>query len=220
MLSSYLFGWYKYIDFSYIKKVRAALRHYVNGHYWVSVAVFIAIYICTAFFMPGTIVLTLTGGFLFGVLPAALYINIGATTGAVIAFLVSRHLAGSWVREKYAVQMEPLNRAVERHAVSYIIALTVLPVLPSFAINYLAGLTDISLKTFIWTTSLGTLPGSLVYAYAGKQLGSKTARRTSSRQRPLQRFHCLPCSCFYRLSLITREDGATRHEPGLTSGRR
>ena len=47
----------------------------------------------------------------------------------------------------------------------------ILPATPTFLINALGGLTTVSLWTFIWTTSIGILPGSLVYTFAGQQLG-------------------------------------------------
>ena len=34
-------------------------------------------------------------------------------------------------------------------------------------INLFAGVTRIKPRTFVWTTSLGIIPGSAVYAYAG-----------------------------------------------------
>ena len=139
----HLLGWHEYFNFDYVSKQRAVLREYVEAHYWVSVVVFIAVYMTTAFFVPGAIALTLAGGFLFGVLPAALYINAGATIGAVLALLISRYVAGNWVQEHYAEQLKPLNSAFERHGVSYLLALRIVPVLPFFAINYLAGITRI-----------------------------------------------------------------------------
>jgi uncharacterized membrane protein YdjX (TVP38/TMEM64 family) len=75
-------------------------------------------------------------------------------------------------RPHYAVQLESLNRTIERHGVSYLMALRILPIFPIFVVNYLAGMIRIPLKTFFWTTSLGMLPGSLIYVYAGLQLGS------------------------------------------------
>jgi uncharacterized membrane protein YdjX (TVP38/TMEM64 family) len=44
-------------------------------------------------------------------------------------------------------------------------------VFPFFVVNLLAGLTKVKLRTFIWTTSLGILPSSLIYAFAGEQIG-------------------------------------------------
>ena len=167
-----LLGWDKFLDFAYVSAQRTALREYVEAHYWVSVAAFIALYMTTALFVPGAIVLNMAGGFLFGVLPTALYVNAGATFGSFLALLVSRHMLGTWMQERYAEQLRPLNRALERHGISYLLAVRIIPVLPFFTVNYLVGLTRIPLITFLWTTSLGMFPGSLVYAYAGLQLGS------------------------------------------------
>ncbi len=36
----------------------------------------------------------------------------------------------------------------------------------------MAGLSTISLSTFVWTTAIGIIPGSFVYSYAGSQLSS------------------------------------------------
>jgi uncharacterized membrane protein YdjX (TVP38/TMEM64 family) len=165
-------GWNKFLDFSYVKAQRAALRNYVVHHYWASVAAFIGIYMTTALFVPGAIVLNMAGGFLFGVMPTALYVNAGATSGSFLALLVSRHMLGTWLQERYAQQLQPLNRALERQGVSYLLAVRIIPVLPFFTVNYLVGLTRVPLKTFLWTTSLGMFPGSLIYAYAGLELGS------------------------------------------------
>jgi len=49
----------------------------------------------------------------------------------------------------------------------YLLTLRLMPVFPFFLINILTGLINIPLRTFIWTTSLGIIPGSLVYAFAG-----------------------------------------------------
>ncbi len=36
----------------------------------------------------------------------------------------------------------------------------------------MSGLSTIALTTFVWTTAIGIIPGSFVYAYAGSQLSS------------------------------------------------
>jgi len=50
--------------------------------------------------------------------------------------------------------------------------LRIVPVLPFFTVNYLAGMTKMSLKRFLLTTAAGVLPGSVVYTYAGQELGT------------------------------------------------
>jgi len=42
-----------------------------------------------------------------------------------------------------------------------------IPATPIFVINYLAGLASLNIWTFIWTTSVGILPGSLIYTFVG-----------------------------------------------------
>ena len=39
-----------------------------------------------------------------------------------------------------------------------------------FLVNFLSGVTRVDLKSFIITTSIGIIPGSFVYTYAGSQL--------------------------------------------------
>jgi uncharacterized membrane protein YdjX (TVP38/TMEM64 family) len=117
-------------------------------------------------------VLTLSGGFLFGALLGTLYVNAGATTGATLAFLFCRYAAGDWIQEKYLDKLITFNRELSENGYRYLLALRLIPLFPFFLINAGAGLTKIPLRTFVWTTSLGILPGSFVYAFAGKQLGS------------------------------------------------
>jgi uncharacterized membrane protein YdjX (TVP38/TMEM64 family) len=59
----------------------------------------------------------------------------------------------------------------DRNAFSYLLTLRLIPILPFFLINLLAGVTRVRLATFVVTTSLGIIPAGLVYAYAGRQLG-------------------------------------------------
>jgi uncharacterized membrane protein YdjX (TVP38/TMEM64 family) len=174
-VTAVLLVWLKntdFLTFENLKEHRELLKNYVHDHYVPAAFGFIFIYLSTAFIIPGAIILTLAGGFLFGTVPGALYVNIGATTGAAIAFLLSRYLIGEWIQQKYENQLRTFNEEISRHGHNYLLTLRVIPILPFFVINYLAGLTEISLKKFIWTTSLGMLPGSLLYAFAGQQLAT------------------------------------------------
>lgn len=159
-----------YITFENLKKHRDILRDYVGRHYALSVALYITLFMSTAFFVPGAIILTLAGGFLFGVLGGTIYANIGGTIGATLAFLAARHLAGGWVQHRYYVQLQRFNEELSRNGYLYLLALRIIPVLPFFVVNFLAGLTRLPLRTFVWTTYAGMLPGAVVYTYAGSRL--------------------------------------------------
>lgn len=154
-----------------IQKNRDALLAYVRDNGIVSIAIYILVYTAAiAVNLPGGAVLTLTGGFLFGTLPAVLYVNVGATAGAILAFLSARYLLGDRLQERYRDRLAKFNDEMERNGTRYLLTLRLIPVFPFFVVNFLAGLTRVPLSTFSWTTSLGIIPATAVFAYAGHQL--------------------------------------------------
>jgi uncharacterized membrane protein YdjX (TVP38/TMEM64 family) len=160
------------LTFEGMKKNREAFHRFVKAHYLLSVAAFIGIDLLSALFLPGALVLTLIGGFLFGVVWGIIYVMIGMTLGASLAFLFARYIAGKWIHSRYEDHLEKFNREIARHGSSYLLMLRLIPVLPFFVVNFLAGMTKMSLKRFLLTTAVGVLPGSVVYTYAGQQFGS------------------------------------------------
>jgi uncharacterized membrane protein YdjX (TVP38/TMEM64 family) len=159
-----------YLSLDYIKTHRRGLLNFIQAHYLQAVIMFILLYLMTALFLPGALALTVAGGMLFGTVPAVVYVNIGATAGAILAFHAARSLLGGWVQEHFKDQLVRFNRELERHGPNYLLVLRVLPIIPFFVVNYCAGMTRIPLTTFVWTTSLGMLPGSFIYAFVGQQL--------------------------------------------------
>jgi uncharacterized membrane protein YdjX (TVP38/TMEM64 family) len=81
-----------------------------------------------------------------------------------------RYLIGSYIQKKYRDQLASFNRALASGQVSYLLAIHFIAIIPFPLINLLAALTHVPLWTFIWTTAVGILPGSLIYAFAGNQL--------------------------------------------------
>lgn len=161
------------LTFENLKRNRQTLLSIVDAHYLPAVASFIAVYvIATALSIPGAVILTLSGGFLFGTAASVVYIDAGATAGAACAFLLARYLLGERLQQKYEGQLAKFNREIELNGVSYLLTLRLIPVFPFFLINFLAGLTRVPLKTFLWTTAVGIIPGTTVFAFAGQQLGS------------------------------------------------
>ena len=161
----------RYLTFENLQENKFRLQQIVESSYTLSVIGYILLYITiVAFSIPGATILTLSGGFLFGVLWGALYVNAGATTGASLAFLFCRYVAGEWVQNNYQDKLTTFNRELSENGYRYLLALRLIPVFPFFLINICAGLTKIPLRTFVWTTSVGIFPGTLVYDFAGNQL--------------------------------------------------
>jgi uncharacterized membrane protein YdjX (TVP38/TMEM64 family) len=161
-----------YITFENLKRNRESLQEFVKNHYFLSVLSYIVIYISTALFMPGAIPLTIAGGFLFGVFFGTVYVCIGASIGATLAFFSARYLMGNWLQERYQSQLKKFNEEIAKNGYYYLLTLRIIPVFPFFLVNYLSGLTKVPLKIFLWTLFVTVLPGSVIYTFAGQQLGA------------------------------------------------
>ena len=164
------FGLDRFLTLESFRQYRNLLVTMTADHYIPAVVIYIAVYIAvTALSVPGATLLTLTGGFLFGFF-GVVYVNIGATTGALFSFLVARYLIGDWIQNRYGKRFEAFNQEVAENGYHYLLTLRLIPLFPFFLINIFAGLTRIPLSTYIWTTMIGIAPASFVYVYAGREL--------------------------------------------------
>jgi uncharacterized membrane protein YdjX (TVP38/TMEM64 family) len=161
--------------------------------------------------VPGAAILTMAGGFLFGTALTVLYANVGATTGAVLAFLLARYLLGEWVQSRYRTQLAGFNSEIERNGSKYLLTLRLIPVFPFFLINFLSGLTTIPLRTFAWTTSLGIIPAAAVFGFAGQQIGTISSAGEILSPKVIIAFTLLALLALIP-ALISRKRG-NRHEP-------
>jgi uncharacterized membrane protein YdjX (TVP38/TMEM64 family) len=158
----------QYLNIRDIFKNRDALITQVQNRYLLSSIVYTLFYIVVvALSIPGASILTILGGFFFGPIIATLYINIGATVGALIIFIAARFFIGEMVQKKYEEKLAKFNKEIEKNGKNYLLTLRLIPIFPFFLINLFAGVTKIKPLTFLWTTSLGIIPGSFAYAYSG-----------------------------------------------------
>jgi uncharacterized membrane protein YdjX (TVP38/TMEM64 family) len=163
----------RYLSLDALKANRDRLLIFTDAHYAAAVSVFIVSYcVVTGLSLPGAVIMTLAGGFLFGGLLGTLYVNVGATSGATIAFLTSRYLLRDWVERNFGHKLGPIQEGFAKNAFSYLMTLRLIPLFPFFLVNLVSGLTRMSAGTYIAATALGIVPGSFVYANAGRQLGS------------------------------------------------
>ena len=162
----------RYLSLEALKSNRDALLTFTDQHFASAVALFIAIYcLVVAVSLPGAAILTLAGGFLFGSVLGTVFVNLGATTGATLAFLAARYLLRDWVEQKFGDRLGPIQEGFARNAFSYLMTLRLIPLFPFFLVNLVSGLTRVSLATYVVATAIGIIPGSFVFAYAGRQLG-------------------------------------------------
>lgn len=134
---------------------------------------------CNVLLLPGGL-LSIGGGFFFGLWWGFLIVLVGNVSGAAIAFVLSRWIGRSWLRGKLhrnatLVALEP---AVEREGWKIILLSQLHPLFPTSLLNYLYGLTTIRFRTCILWVAIGQAPGLFLYAYVGTlgQLGLNLLR--------------------------------------------
>jgi uncharacterized membrane protein YdjX (TVP38/TMEM64 family) len=162
-----------YVTLENLKAHRDDLLNYTQAHLGTAVAIFAAIYLLqTTFSLPGGALLSLTGGFLFGSFLGTLIVLVPATLGALLAFLAARYLLRDWVERKFGDRLKTIQQGFAKNSFSYLLTLRLIPLFPFFLVNLVSGLTRISLGTYLTATALGIIPGTFVFANAGRQLGS------------------------------------------------
>ena len=171
--SFFIFDFGQYLTLDSLKSKRGMLTDLHEEHRAAFVLSFLALYIVqTALSLPGATILTLAGGAIFGSVYGTLWVGIGATAGATLAFLVARFLMRDWIVQKFGTRMAPLDRGLQKDGLSYLLFLRLVPLFPFWLINIASGVTGLPLKTYVVGTAAGILPGTFVFANAGASLAT------------------------------------------------
>jgi uncharacterized membrane protein YdjX (TVP38/TMEM64 family) len=166
----------KYLTLASLKENHQLLVEFYERHQFAMIAGFITVYIIqTALSLPGAAILSLAAGAVFGAFSGTVYVNIGATVGASLAFLVARYLFHDVIQNKFGSRLEKINMELETKGFNYLLFLRLVPLFPFFLINLGAGLTRLPLRTFFLGTMVGIIPGSFVYCNAGASLATMTS---------------------------------------------
>lgn len=163
----------QYLSFEQLRLHRSELTTYVATMPVQATLLFILAYAAaTALSVPGAIVLTLTGGFLFGIWHGTASVVVGATLGATVLFLAARSALGDMLRTKAGPWLARMEEGFKENAFSYLLVLRLVPAIPFFIVNLVPAFFGVPLRTFVTTTALGIIPGTFVFASIGAGLGS------------------------------------------------
>ncbi len=161
----------QYLTFDYLKSRQLALETYHADHQFMTMAVYMAIYILVAALsLPGAAVMTLAGGAIFGLWIGLLLVSFASSIGATLAFLVARFLLKDYVQDKFGDRLNAINEGIAKDGAFYLFTLRLVPVFPFFVINLVMGLTPIRVGIFYIVSQIGMLAGTFVFVNAGTQL--------------------------------------------------
>lgn len=171
------------LTFDTLRDNREALIAWRDSNYLLAALIFVAVYVViVAFSLPGAAVMTLTGGFLFGIFPGALFCVIGATLGAIAIFLATKTGLGDVLHDKIRDNdgmVKRVDAGLKQNEISYLFLMRLVPAIPFFLANLIPAFLGVSLRNFAFTTFFGIMPGSVVYTSVGAGLGDVFARGES-----------------------------------------
>ena len=169
----YVSGLHHHLSMATLHEERVALEQFVADHPVVAPLLFVATYAAaTALSLPGALILTLAGGFLFGVVLGGLWSVLGATAGAVMVFQIARSTFGASWRKRAGPWLQRMEAGFREDAFAYLLVLRLIPLFPFWLVNLVPAFLGVPLRTFTLASILGMIPAAFVYASAGSGLNA------------------------------------------------
>ena len=166
-------GLLDFISLDTIKAQRLYLLQLVENNPIQSGTLFMVIYIAAvALSLPIASLLTLLGGFLFGLVLGTIMIVTSATIGASIIFIIAKSAVGESLRNKAGPFYNKVADNMRDNAIQYMLFTRLVPIVPFFVANIFPALFNIKLRVFMITTFIGIIPGTAVYTNIGRGLAS------------------------------------------------
>ncbi len=136
----------------------------------VYVVAFLVYAIVTGLSLPGAAIMTLVYGWFFKFWVALPLVSFASTTGATLAFLLSRYLFRDAIENKFGDRLQMFNKKLEEEGAFYLFSLRLIPAVPFFVINAVMGLTPMRVTTYWIVSQIGMIAGTAVYVYAGSSM--------------------------------------------------
>lgn len=148
-------------------------RHYPDEF----VISYICIYIVLiAACIPGTILLDLIAGFIYGPYVGTILVVLSYLCGAVINFSLVRFLFKDIFHRKFAhLRYIIFSEESYSRTILNLIGLRFIPVIPFWLLNILSAILEIRLIIFVITTFLGIIPTSIIYVVIGNTVRNEFA---------------------------------------------
>jgi uncharacterized membrane protein YdjX (TVP38/TMEM64 family) len=163
----------RYLTLDALRDNRVALLDLVaRSGIWAG-AIYVLVYAgAVALSLPGAVILTLAGGFLFGTAIGATLTVVGATVGATILFLIARSAVGDALRQRAGPFLARMSEGFSRNAFNYLLFLRLVPAFPFWAVNLAPALLGMRLLPYVIATFIGIIPATVIFSAFGASLGA------------------------------------------------
>jgi len=167
-----ILAWYvnNHISLDELAIQEERFRAAIALHPWRSFVIGFGVYAGLSL-IPGTGGKAIVFAWLFGYWQAMIIVMVGLTSAAMVIFSLSRYLFREYIESRYTSFLSLMNRHIEREGAFYLLTLRMAHA-PFSIINPVSGASRVRTWTFFWTTMVGLLPGTAVWAYVGIRLPS------------------------------------------------
>ena len=118
--------------------------------------------------------IAIANGMWFGPIVGGILTWVGAMVAAILAFLIAKLIGFPLVSRCLPKKaFERMQEAVENHGPSTLVMVRMIPLIPFTVINYGAGVTTVSWRTFLWTSGVGMLPPTILWVALGDMMRTR-----------------------------------------------
>ena len=173
LVAFFAFDLNSYVSLDALKDHKDQLKIWVANHGFLTGLAFMAVYaVAVAFSIPGAVFITIAGGLMFGPYLATVYVVIGATVGALAVFLAARYAFRDFFRQKIGNAVKRMEAGFRENELSYMFILRLVPLFPFWLVNLVPAFLGVSVRTYVFGTLIGIIPGAFVYSLVGDGAGA------------------------------------------------
>ena len=158
ILIIFKYGLTQYFTLEYARDNLEIFKKYYAENPAKALAIYSVIYILVASLsIPGSGILTLTAGAIFGFWPGLAMVSFASSIGSTLALLLSRFFFRDIVQKTFKKQAALVNKGIEKEGAFYLLTLRLIPLFPFYIINIVMGLTSMKTMTFLLVSWVGMI---------------------------------------------------------------
>jgi uncharacterized membrane protein YdjX (TVP38/TMEM64 family) len=165
-----LFGAVTLIVFSkdILKIINSGVEE-ANDLGYIAILIYYPIFIFSTVIMLPTSTLLVAAGFIWGPWIGMVVGIISVPSGCIVSFLIARYIFRDPVEhlDKWSSKFGLMRKTLSHTNAGFIVLTRASPIFPHNLLNYVLGVTEVSLLTFTWTALFGSIPYVMMYVLIG-----------------------------------------------------
>lgn len=160
-----------FIDLQTVQALLDSFEQWVTRYPWQSFLLLFAVRLVFAVIsIPGTGVLTVLAGALFGFWLGVVLVWTAVVLGVSVVFLISRYAVRDVVWQKLKKRMPFIEYGFAEYGSGFLFLLRIVEVFPSFVINSAFALTPMKFSVYAVISAISVTPGVFVFTHAGQRI--------------------------------------------------